>query len=118
MALAEIGARLFALPRKARPLESRFEDGPSVEEPESEERKGSEVELEVEDAELETLPVTPKSKSGSQGSVSGGSSSIGEKRDVFIHFEVLRASQHKVPFLSTSAQNDLEVCILHLLRPA
>ena len=96
MCLENVLARVFARPTKSSTQEGRVEDGPVVQEEEKDERKGQDFELIEVDPELETIPSTPKSKSGSQGSLSGRSSSINEKKDVFIHFEILKASQHKV----------------------
>ena len=78
-----------------------------VEKAEMEENDEQEVELEGGDTEFEPIPSTPESKSGLQGSISGGSSSIRKKRDVFINFEILRASQHKVRANSMVTQHSI-----------
>jgi len=48
------------------------------------------------ETDLGAIPSLHHSKIGSRGTSSGQSSGIGEKKDIFLHFEVLRAGQHKV----------------------
>jgi len=52
-----------------------------------------------------------QSRSGSRGTLSGSSSEFSWKNDVFLHFEVLRAGQHKVCVCPSWRRRLLSLCM-------